>query len=209
MPTPVFFVEHTDRVNLYLRRYSADDNRPCTDGRSYCNGRAFFCDAPAARTEDGYLRDVAEDLAEAPAKDDPRWPQKCDHCGKPFAPTDHFQLFQDALMRAADGRIWPFRELPAGACYNAFWDKWHVGSDGRSLVVMLPTRPPRPWHIDSQASNCTKPDDKAHRCWCRHGRPEDGTLHVDKNGNTCAAGAGSIAVEGYHGFLHNGVLTDG
>lgn len=48
------------------------------------------------------------------------------------------------------------------------------------------------WYIDNRASNCTKKDDDVHRCWVRHGRPEDGTLHVDKSGNTCAAGAGSI-----------------
>lgn len=57
------------------------------------------------------------------------------------------------------------------------------------------------------ASNCTMPDDKNHKCWVRHGRPEDGTLHVDKNGHTCAAGAGSIVAGNYHGFLHNGHLT--
>ena len=35
----------------------------------------------------------------------------------------------------------------------------------------------------------------------------DGTLHVDKNGVTCAAGAGSIALPNLHGFLHNGHLA--
>jgi hypothetical protein len=30
---------------------------------------------------------------------------------------------------------------------------------------------------------------------------------VGKSGNTCAAGAGSIAVDGYHGFLRNGSFT--
>jgi hypothetical protein len=49
-------------------------------------------------------------------------------------------------------------------------------------------------------------DDNIHRCWVRHGRPEDGTLHVDKAGNTCRAGAGSIDTGKWHGFLHNGEL---
>ena len=53
------------------------------------------------------------------------------------------------------------------------------------------------------------PGDDVHRCWVRHGRPEDGTLHVDKNGQTCAAGAGSIQTHNWHGFLHNGVLSGG
>jgi hypothetical protein len=41
----------------------------------------------------------------------------------------------------------------------------------------------------------------------RHGRPEDGTLHVDKNGVTCASGGGSIMMADFHGFLHNGNIT--
>lgn len=97
------------------------------------------------------------------------------------------------------------RSLPPGACYDATWyHDYRTGADGRSLVVILPTGDI--WLIDSRASNCDKPDDHEHRCWVRHGRPEDGTLHVDKNGSTCGAGAGSISVPGYHGFLHDGHL---
>jgi hypothetical protein len=99
-------------------------------------------------------------------------------------------------------------KLPPGACYDATWHHdipdW-CGPDGRSLYVVCPDG--MHWGIDGQATNCTKPDDKAHRCWVRHGKPEDGTLHVDKNGNTCAAGAGSILTPKWHGFLHNGHLT--
>jgi hypothetical protein len=50
-------------------------------------------------------------------------------------------------------------------------------------------------------------DDMAHFCWVRHGRPEDGNLHVDKNGQTCSAGGGSIDTGKWHGFLHNGELN--
>jgi hypothetical protein len=98
-------------------------------------------------------------------------------------------------------------KLPPGACYDATWyHEWRTGPDGRALVVILPNG--HGWFIDGEASNCTKKGDKEHRCWCRHGRPEDGTLHVDKNGNTCSAGAGSIQSGGYHGFLRNGHLEE-
>lgn len=33
-------------------------------------------------------------------------------------------------------------------------------------------------------------------------------ITVDKNGTTCAAGAGSISAGPYHGFLRNGQLVD-
>jgi hypothetical protein len=47
-----------------------------------------------------------------------------------------------------------------------------------------------------------------HRCWVRHGDAKTGNVHVDKNGITCNAGAGSIiSPDGWHGFLHNGYLT--
>jgi len=58
--------------------------------------------------------------------------------------------------------------------------------------------------IDSRASNCTLPDDNVHKCWVRHGEAPNFT--VDKNGATCAAGAGSIQTSNWHGFLRNGVF---
>lgn len=60
------------------------------------------------------------------------------------------------------------------------------------------------WDIDSRASNCTLPNDKLHRCWVRHGEPPN--IDVNKSGITCKAGAGSIIVGGWHGFLRNGYL---
>ena len=64
-----------------------------------------------------------------------------------------------------------------------------------------------PWDIDSRASNCAKKQDRLHRCWVRIGEPPNVT--VQKGGNTCPAGAGSIAAADYHGFLRSGVLTAG
>ena len=79
-----------------------------------------------------------------------------------------------------------------------------IGDDHRSLVIKCPDG--HDWMIDLRARNCTMKDESTHHCWVRHGRPEDGTLHVDKNGLTCDAGAGSIDTGTWHGFLHNGEL---
>jgi hypothetical protein len=62
------------------------------------------------------------------------------------------------------------------------------------------------WDIDSRASNCTMKEDCTHRCWVRHGEPS-ATLHVDKNGETCKAGTGSIVFGKYHGFIDYGELV--
>ena len=92
-----------------------------------------------------------------------------------------------------------------GACYavDKIYDRrsksYRTGRDGRCLEVVTPNG--GIWSIDSRASNCTLPDDNEHRCWCRSGSPETGDLSVHKLGSTCAAGAGSIILGDYHGFL--------
>lgn len=88
------------------------------------------------------------------------------------------------------------RDRTSGRC--AEWDD----CTGRHLHVVLPNG--MHWDMDGRASNCTQPDDRAHRCWVRHGDPPN--VHVDKHGRTCSAGAGSIQMGTYHGFLHQGRL---
>lgn len=78
----------------------------------------------------------------------------------------------------------------------------YMFQSGPHLHVMTPGGE---WNIDSRASNCTLPYDYEHRCWVRHGEPPN--ITVDKNGRTCAAGAGSIQCGTYHGFLRAGELT--
>jgi hypothetical protein len=94
---------------------------------------------------------------------------------------------------------WRHYRMPDGTVTACEWDN----CDGRHLNVVLPNG--TDWDVDARATNCTMPNDRNHRCWVRRGDPPDVT--VDKNGHTCAAGAGSIAVTGYHGFLHAGKLT--
>jgi hypothetical protein len=124
----------------------------------------------------------------------------CEGCGKPVAISS--QNFGRIYRRADTGaEVGGEDALPPGAVYE---NGYQTGPDGRALACVCPDG--HHWHIDGRASNCTMKDDKVHRCWVRHGRPEDGTLHVDKNGVTCAAGAGSIATGKWHGFLHKGHL---
>lgn len=134
-----------------------------------------------------------------------RWPQTCSSCRRSIDYSD------PAFERSASYRYeWAnadrtatVRKLPVGALYDAFWmHEWRTGPDGRSLTCVLPNG--HHWHIDSRANNCGRPDDDEHRCWVRHGEPP--AIHVDKNGNTCPAGAGSIQSGDWHGFLHHGVL---
>lgn len=197
MNIKIFFCEPSGNVRRSLRRYA---NGPCV------GGQYSYHDASVMLDETQDKKSASGDLW---PHDDPRWPKKCAHCGYQFKDDDNWQLFHDALYRRIDtGEILPWKEMPVGAVRELTWlhdrDEW-VGPDGRSLACKTPGGE---WYIDSRAKNCTLPDDKVHKCWVRHGKPEDGTLHVDKNGVTCAAGAGSIMAGNYHGFLHHGHLTE-
>jgi hypothetical protein len=137
----------------------------------------------------------------------------CEACQQPAPDHAERQVFVKTLYDTPSGKAEP------GSLY---WSKWfHHEQDGRPhpcwwwtncadprghLVCVLPNG--HEWDIEGRANNCTLPEERTHRCWVRHGDPDKGEpVHVDKAGHTCAAGAGSIAVTGYHGFLHNGVLT--
>jgi len=201
MTTAVFFLEPTGRDRVALRRYESGSTCPAG---GYHQAMTPIGEEPASE------RAIGDDHPH----DDPRWPTACAKCAKPFEEEDAWQRFRRAIYRRADtGEEMTLEEAPAGACWDASWmvqgrtpPCFYVGADGRCLVVKIPGG--HQWMIDSRARNCTLPDDNEHKCWIRHGRPEDGTLHVDKAGHTCAAGAGSIDAPGWHGFLHHGVLKE-
>jgi hypothetical protein len=154
----------------------------------------------------------ADDLLRAPDPSeyygDPRWPTKCDNCGKEFTANYTKQVFVDQIMAAPSGeqkRLREWQKVP-GAMWNQSWlneFQQHRGPDGLSLCVVCPDGDH--WSMDGPASNCTMPNDKVHKCWVRHG-PLD-CLTVDKTGFTCQAGAGSILTRSWHGFLRNGWFT--
>lgn len=198
--TKCFFTSPVDRAALYLRRYVSNSSGQCTGPMSFHNNMTYFGEVGIKTDAEGCWS--GSERMDVP-HDDPRWPTHCS-CGYQFTEQDEWQHFVDRLY--TDGtRTWPHRELPVGAMFYADWYPqnmfWDNKTDGHLMVVT----PGGEWNIDARASNCTLPDDRQHRCWVRHGEPP--TIHVDKVGHTCAAGAGSILQKSYHGFLHNGHLT--
>lgn len=108
-------------------------------------------------------------------------------------------------FRRDDGDWLPLNELPPGSMYFADWYQ-RKGPNEHHLIVKTPGGL---WHVDGRASNCTRPDDRGHYCWVRHGEPPNVT--VDKNGDTCGCGASigqGLGYRDYHGFLRNGELVD-
>lgn len=109
-----------------------------------------------------------------------------------------------------DGTVVQSHELPPGAIYDymqspvedvpeAYADR---AVNGQYLVCVLPDG--HHWQIDSYANNCDRGRD-GHHCWIRHGEPPK--LTIDKGGDTCSAGSGSIQTGTWHGFLRDGMLV--
>lgn len=136
------------------------------------------------------------------------WDGACEDCGTPIPWDDDGVRVGGGVHTVYDT---PSGQLEPGCLYWGDWLDEHgcfygwTNCEGRHLMAVLPNG--HHWDIDSRASNCGSPGDTEHRCWVRHGEPP--AVHVDKNGRTCSAGAGSIVGGDYHGFLHDGVFTAG
>lgn len=196
-----FWLEPTDREKRYLRRYASGSK--CSGPMGYHDAMNFLDESPEIKGPDGCWKDSGQTAADFEGH--ALWPTHCS-CGYEFQPADERQLFSQHLYRRADtGEEMTLRDAPDGAMWEAFWlhdvPSW-CGDDGRAIICRVPNG--HDWQIDGPASNCTRPND-SHHCWVRHGVPPN--LTVDKNGNTCAAGAGSILTKTWHGFLRNGYLV--
>lgn len=132
---------------------------------------------------------------------DETWPTHCKDCGVEV-PKEGItkQIHTKRLYDTLSGELEP-GYLFWASWYpdNMFWDN----HQGPHLCAILPNG--REWIIDSRASNCGSPNDRVHRCWVRHGEAPE--ITVNKNGQTCSAGGGSIWVDDYHGFLQDGNFT--
>jgi len=204
-----FFIEPTDRVQLYLRCYG---DGPCAKQNmhpnSYHNVMIPLYEATRRKVPasdgDWEYQDDAPRVDDVPATY--TWPTVCE-CGVTMVDPIK-QVFADHIYRRVDtGELRGLRQWDQvpGAMWNAEWLAEYPryrGEDGRSLHVVCPDG--WPWAIDGPCSNCTMPSDTTHKCWVRHGEPP--LITVDKNGVTCAAGAGSIQTPTWHGFLRNGIL---
>lgn len=121
---------------------------------------------------------------------------------------EEWEVGRPIYRRADTGEELSLKDCPPGA----MWDQAELGTyfadragpDGLFVYVKLPDG--HHWAVDGRANNCGLPDDDDHRCWVRHG--EVPNLTVDKNGETCDAGAGSIQTPGWHGFLRAGELVE-
>jgi hypothetical protein len=206
---------------------SVNSIRPCDEcpeghpDRTYLNDckNAYGKGGTGSHEARSLLRETAYIIGSTDATPDrdekhPReaYPGACAHCGTAVPQQDgpprklgetgpyvHRQVFTSRLYDSPTGRPEPgdlYRVSFHDVGHCPYWDN----CDGVHLHGVCPNG--EDWDIDSRCSNCTMRGDRTHRCWVKSGTPEDGSLHVGKGGHTCAAGAGSIQVSGWHGFLH-------
>lgn len=168
------------------------------EGKGYHEGMNLLAESDTL--EEWKLGGAVEDHPEE------AWPTRCDRCGEVAPSTADRQVFRKRRYDTPSGGLEP------GCLFFTPWEHfnghclhhWENCTDPRGhLHAILPNG--REWDIDSRASNCGSPEDKQHRCWVRHGEPPNVT--VDKGGNTCGAGGGSIDVPGFHGFLRGGTFS--
>lgn len=213
-PIQCFVIEPTNVNRISLRRYVGSDNKEkvCPLPHGYHDAQVFFKDIP-----DGVEMSNIVPTEERIDSTDRVWPKSCE-CGYEFQEEDHWQYFNESLyVRKDTNEIVTLRSVPVGAMWFAPWlDQMYVPQLEHVLVVKLPNN--HDWVVDSEASNCTMPKkaleggafqlpyQQDHHCWVLHGVPP--MVTVDKNGNTCQAGGGSIAIPGWHGYLQNGVLHE-
>lgn len=229
-PVPVFWCEPIGKLRRQFRTYGKK-----VDGCS-----AFYCEALRPLDDVEEERVVLPDgdwhWKSYEVKDFPwdAFPTNCDTCRREIQEPSR-QIHWDRLFVIKTGpragEIFSSDKVPVGAMWDdetlGLWrgkqDIGYTGPDGITLTVQLPCGP---WHVDAQASNCTLPQYvpvegepntrrfvRSHYCWCRRGDPRTGYVHVDKDGFTCEAGAGSIwqnmgAKDDFHGFLYRGFIID-
>lgn len=205
-PVKAYFLEATEQERHWLRRFVFSDQSKCLGKDGYHNAMFLLGDADIVwtTTHGSTQRFIADRSHSQPPESDPRWPVKCDSCDYRFTDKDQYQLFGHQLYKRQDtGEIMTIEDAPPGALWYGIWWK-PTAPDGHVLMAKCPGG--HDWNIDGCASNCDKPDDKEHRCWVRHGEPP--LITVDKNGNTCKAGAGSILTPSWHGYLRNGEFVE-
>lgn len=213
MPWETFWCEPTGEADVGLRRYRYSDGDDISE--HFHSAQRIIERAPTRFSTTRQPDDKPDCfLASIPTSefaDHPWWPVQCG-CGYFFIDDDEWQVTQEVIYRAVDGRgEWPMHSLPIGAMFDSCWvgGSWRNPADDLAVTVILPPGGPYEyWNTDGPATHQEAdptPEDPAHtrsvlvpHAWTRAGDPRVGPISVTP----------SIQTSSYHGFLTDGQLTD-
>jgi hypothetical protein len=182
-----FWLEETDAVARFLRRYSRANDCP---GHGYHNAMTRIEDDVARA---GEMIDLTPGRSVDAFVADDRWPSKCEHCARPFIVDEEWQVFSERIYRRADnGELVTLRDVPPGAMWNAWWIGHRSEMPKPDEIRLMVKTPDGDWYVDGKASNGPG--------WTRTGDPR-------ANPSTVTA-TPSIAMQKYHGWLRDGRLVD-
>lgn len=201
MPVQTYWLDNTEFGNITLGAYTSQDEAPCP---AYEYGHWGHAKLPRMAESDYDSKALWADPATP-------WPTICERCGTDFSSENWRRSsgFEHLYVCKVTGEELLLRDAMPGALYFAPWlDTIFTPQREHCINVVLPDG--TTWTIDAQASNCSIPDDHRqlqHHCWVIDADCDLEHLTVGKNGPTCAAGAGSIQTDKWHGFLQNGFLV--
>lgn len=208
MSVKAHLLEPTEQVGVRLRRYHSGEGWSCEEGWHQATSETIETIPVRFKEHEG--RKLLDHVTQSSDKrqedfEESAWPTHCEKgCGYEFTEEDVWQVQRQLIYERDTGETLYLNEVKPGDMWDAWWMPSSKHSpDGRFLIVVTPDG--FQWAIDGQASNCTEPEGRTHKCWVRHGDPPN--ITVDKNGATCQAGGGSIGTPGYHGFLRDGAFT--
>jgi hypothetical protein len=234
MNHPCFLIEPTGHMKVSLRRYLSEDRVKCPGPMGYHNAQNDIGILPELLDADGHREHISPHrYAEDPRW--PTKCAACNYVfgvedeRQVFTESIYRRSdngMETTLRDAPVGAIWNASWLAGPAMWT--------GPDKQALMCRLPGG--HDWHIDGRCSNCDSPcqhcgkphylhnaasrvpgqpnaanctnyeDAHPHKCWVRTGTPPKLTVGKGRPGESCSAGAGSILVAGWHGYLRNGVL---
>lgn len=206
MTVQCFLVTPTSTSQHALRKYSRDSGCPGPFG--YHNASVRLPGIFPYHWDDD--RDRQLHAHPVYPDDDPRWPVKCDHCSYLFVPTDEWQVRESEIYADANGREFQLGDPVVGMMWEMPWmasPRRHDPTRERHPASYLSVHYYRDW-ASRRPPICVATPGKRNAQWVVDSKSSNGDGWIvtgDAPNITCSP---SIVVDGYHGWLKDGVFSD-
>lgn len=208
--TACFMVKPNGRANLSLRRYynsyrtGLSIPAPCPGARGYHHATVDI-DVIASVKDDDDHWPAPPDIDHA----DTRWPAKCDSCDYVFADVDEWQVDTHEIYTDDAGKEFLLGAPVPGMMWEMPWiaaPKRYDPSRDMHPRSYLSVHYYRDWAAKRPPICVATPGTRAAQ-WCIDSKSSNGDGWVVTGDAPLLTCSPSIVVDGYHGFLQNGIFT--